>query len=266
MEGWRTRLDGLTGDEAAALFLAGVPGAAGELGLSAVLVAAQEKVLATLPAELRGRAARIRERFHLDAPGWFHRREAVPNLGVVAAAVWGNRPLRLRYAGRQRSTSVDVDPLGLVLKAGTWYLVASGGRDIRTYRISRIVEAQTRDGTVQRPAGFDLAAWWAGASADFGDQLRTVPCRLRLDPGALRRLPHIGDPVAGRAAALRAGPPDADGWHTVELTVESIEVAADELRALAGGVEVLAPPGLRRALAEAGAAMAAHNAAPGPTT
>src|SRR5688572_7950298 len=55
VEGWRSTLDGLTADEASALFLAGAPAAAAELGLAHVLTSAQSKVLAGLPPELHGR-------------------------------------------------------------------------------------------------------------------------------------------------------------------------------------------------------------------
>jgi predicted DNA-binding transcriptional regulator YafY len=121
VEGWRTDLDGLTGDEASALFLAGAPAAAAELGLGSVLAAAQAKVLTTLPPELRGRAGRIRERFLLDAPGWFHTPEPLDALAPVAEAVWDGRRLAFRY-GRDatRAATRQVDPLGLVLKGGTW--------------------------------------------------------------------------------------------------------------------------------------------------
>ncbi len=117
VEGWRTRLDGLSADEAAALFLSGAPQAAADLGLAAVAVNARAKVDATLPAELRGRAGRIRERFLLDAPGWFARPEPLGALPAVADAVWEARRLDLRYG--PRATRRRVDPLGLVLKAGT---------------------------------------------------------------------------------------------------------------------------------------------------
>jgi predicted DNA-binding transcriptional regulator YafY len=260
LEGWRTRLDGLTGDEAAALALAGVPGAADELGLSTVLVAAQEKVLAALPPDLRGRAGRIRERFHLDAPGWFHHDEAVPHLGTIASAVWGGQPLRVRYRMRERSVERRIDPLGLVLKAGTWYLAAAVDGHVRTYRAGRIVAAEIAEGEVARPVGFDLAAWWASSSADFGARFRVFTCRLRLSPSALRTLPHVVDAQAGRAAVDAAGAPDAAGWRVVQVDTESLEVAADQLTALGAGVEVLAPPALRARLAGVGAAMAANNA------
>jgi len=262
VEGWRTDLDGLTGDEAMALALAGAPGAADDLGLGAVLLAAETKVRAVLPPELRARAERVRSRFHLDAPGWFHRREDTEVLGPLAEAVWASRRVRVAYERSDRTVQRTLDPLGVVLKGGTWYLVARHRGDIRTYRVSRIRELAVLTDTFARPDGFDLARHWASSRSEFERSLRRYPCRLRLSPRALGLLPTVVDPVAGQQAVDRAGPADADGWREVELETESEHVAVGQLTALGTEVEVLEPAALRAAFAAVGTAMAARNGAP----
>jgi predicted DNA-binding transcriptional regulator YafY len=252
VEGWRTRLDGLTADEASALFLGGAPAAVAELGLGTVLTAAQTKVLATLPPELRGRVGRVRQRFHLDAPGWFHRDESLPHLATVAEAVWADRRLDVRYGRRDRPVSRRLDPLGLVLKAGTWYLVAAHRGEPRTYRVGRIEEAEIRDERSVRPDDFDLGAWWATSSSAFDRTLLRDTVRLRLSARALWLLRRLTDVTA-------LGVPDADGWQEVTVGVEGPEVALEQLAGLGDGVEVLDPLSLRAALAALGRSMAARN-------
>ncbi|HEX9969294.1 MAG TPA: WYL domain-containing protein, partial [Acidimicrobiales bacterium] len=246
---------------AAALFVAGAPSSAvADLGLGTVLAAAQSKVLSTLPAELRGRAARVRERFHLDAPGWFPREEQQPHLGAVADAVWRERRLRLRYRRGDGDVQRTVDPLGLVLKAGTWYLVARGRRGVVTYRLSRITSATVLDEGFERPVSFDLAAWWDESGAEFDRSIRRVRARLRLAPFAVRRLADaVGLPAAQEARAT-ASEAAEEGWVTVDVDVESVEVAAHQLFSLGGGVEAMAPVELRHRLHELAAALAARNA------
>lgn len=261
VEGWRTRLDGLTAEEASALFLSGAPQAVADLGLATVAVTARVKVDATLPAELRGRASRIRERFLLDAPGWFTRPEQLVALPVVAEAVWEGRRIDLAYG--EQSTRRRVDPLGLVLKAGTWYLIARHRRDIKTYRISRIHRAGIRPETFVRPDGFELAAWWAESSSAFDRSLLTYCCRVRLSSDAQRRLPRVVPHDAVRRMLEDAGPPDAEGVRTVDLLLESEEVAADQLTGLGDGVEVIAPEALRHRLYTVGLRMAQRNAPSG---
>ena len=274
VDGWRTRLDGLTSQEAAAIFAVGAPQVLAELGMSAALAGAQAKLLATLPAELREHASSVAERFHLDAPGWFHTPQQVTQLAAVAEAVWEQRTLRITY-GRRKDTGGPqpaepagwvsqvertIEPLGLVLKAGTWYVGAQAGGTVLTYRVDRITSAEPTGGTFERPAGFDLADRWAGAASRFESRMLRTTVRLRLGPWAIKLLPRVADPDAGLRAVAHAGPPDADGWRELELDVESIEVAAGQLTALGGEVEALDPPELRAALAAAGTALAARNA------
>ena len=127
--GYRTRLTGLTRDEAEALFLTGLPGPAGDMGLADAVASAELKVLAALPPSLRDAPARTGQRFHLDVPGWF--RESTPPrwLTELARAVWRDRVVELRYRRGDREVTRRVEPYGLVLKSGTWYLVGRVGDD-----------------------------------------------------------------------------------------------------------------------------------------
>ena len=236
LDGWTGRLDGIAVDEAGALFLAGS--------------IAQAKVLSTLPRELRSRAGRIRERFHVDAPDWFTADEPVPHLDVVADGVWTGRRLDVVYAGKERR----LDPLGLVLKAGRWYLVAAHRGHPATWRIGRIESASVRDEPAERPADFDLATWWQASSKEFDRAIRRSEVRLRVSErslGTLRR--------AVQLPGLAPGEPAEDGWYELTIPVESDEVAAHQLLALGAEVEVLDPPTVRAALADAGRAMARRN-------
>src|SRR5882672_746159 len=117
LDGWRTRLTGLTALEAQALFLAGLPGPAAELGLAEVMEAAQQKLLAALPAGWQGDARRVGARFHLDPVGWFRDSMPVDQLPAIAAAVWSERRLRIRYESWSGIVDREIAPLGLVLKS-----------------------------------------------------------------------------------------------------------------------------------------------------
>src|SRR6201987_4826857 len=143
--GYRTRLTGLTADEAEALFAAGVPGPAAELGLGGELAAARLKLLAALPSKLQERATRAERLFHLDARGWFRAEDSVPHLPALASAVWSGCRVRIRYREGMRVVQRTIDPLGLVIKAGAWYLVAHRVAGMRVYRVSRVVSVRPLD-------------------------------------------------------------------------------------------------------------------------
>jgi predicted DNA-binding transcriptional regulator YafY len=258
LDGYRTRLTGLTADEADALFLAGLPGAAADLGLGSTLAATQLKLLAALPPELRERAARIRDRFHLDAPGWLREAEELPSLATVADAVWTQHRLHVRYERSNRAV-VDrvLEPLGLVLKAGTWYLVASvpaDHRGPRTYRVSRVHAAAALDESFERPTGFDLEAHWAGYQRDYEQRLFHDTATIRLSPAGRQLLFLIGA-AAARAGHAAMSEPDADGWATTTVPTESVKHAHHALLQLGADVEVVAPAELRELVAASARAM-----------
>jgi predicted DNA-binding transcriptional regulator YafY len=260
--GYQSRLRLLLEPEATALALAGVPGAAEQLGLGAVLAAAQTKVDEALPPELRGRAGRVRERFLLDAPAWFRDVDEVPLLPALSEAVWEGRRVDIRYRIGDRVVRRTVGPLGLVLKAGTWYLVALAGRrrSVRTYRVSRVLSVRDRGERVERPEGFDLAAAWQESQMSFARDILRIEVRARIRRPTAGRLRLAMGEVAANEAMAAAGPPDRAGWCATTFPAESVEVAHSELLRLGADIEVLEPVELRLRLAESGRALARHHA------
>jgi predicted DNA-binding transcriptional regulator YafY len=248
MDGYRFPLRGLRPDEAEALLILGVPAVLRELGLAGALTAAHRQIQVTAGV---GSGALV----HLDMPRWFGGQEEVPCLRDLARALRLSRKLAIRYPPPDREPRV-VGPLGLVNKAGTWYLVAhcvahagagAGAGDIRVFRAGRVSAARILAEPVGRPAGFELAAFWAHWSAEFEASRPRLEVRLAASPDALSAFGEVFGPAA--APALEAvEPPGQDGWRVVTLSFEHERAAVHRLAGFGDQVEVLDPPAVRAAL------------------
>jgi predicted DNA-binding transcriptional regulator YafY len=249
VDGYRTRLTGMTGEEAEALFLSGLPGPAAELGLGTVVASSRLKVLAALPPELRARASRLVERFHLDAAGWFRTNEPVPHLPALFEAVWESRRVQIDYERGDRSVGRVLEPLGIVLKAGVWYLVATADGQIRTYRVSRVAAVDVLEDRFDRPPAFDLGAYWSEASAAYERDIPRLELVIRIRPNRLDRLAiAIGDRAVTEAERLAE--PDADGWLRLRLRLHWPDEIPGQLLGLGSDIEVLGPGATRTRIVE----------------
>jgi predicted DNA-binding transcriptional regulator YafY len=243
LNGYRTRLNGLSAAEAEALFLAGLNRETADLGLAGVAASARTKLLAAMPAEVRAGADRIRSRFHLDAPAWFGEGESLDHLPTVADAVWRERPIRIRYRSWTAERERRVEPLGIVLKGGAWYLVGRVEASVRTYRISRILHLEVLDEPFARPEPFDLESYWSDSTRRLDAELHPHEATVRFSPRAMRMIESIL-PAYVRGNAV-IGAPDADGWRTARMPVATPEHAVAELLRFGPEIEILAPPELR---------------------
>ncbi|MFH0244687.1 helix-turn-helix transcriptional regulator [Streptomyces sp. HK10] len=249
--GYRTRLTGLGRDEAEALFLSGVPSALREMGLADAASAARLKVAAALTPELADAPRSAAQRFHLDAPGWWQPTETPEALPVLAEAVWDDRLVAARYRRRDGSRAErTLEPYGLVLKAGVWYLVARADGDPRVYRVDRFGPVTPLDGRFERDGDFDLPGFWEERAAAFARSILRETAVVRLTEAGVRALRYATDRVAAEDA-LALGKTDGKGLTTVTLPVESLDVAYGQLLALGPECEVLGPPELRERMARA---------------
>jgi predicted DNA-binding transcriptional regulator YafY len=276
LEGYRFPLRGLSGDEAEALLVLGVPAAVAELGLADALAAAQQKIRVT--ADASGSAGAfgasaahggagggpVPALVHLDLPRWFGGTEPVPWLRTLATAVRGRRRLRIGYRRGDRDgergaeSSRVVCPLGLVNKAGIWYLVAAAGErpgpadsgrspDPTVFRVGRVTSALALTDGFDRPSDFELGAFWSGWSASFVTSRPRLEVRVRASADAIAVFPEVfGDAV--RPALDAAPPADERGFRDVALTFEHEAAAVQRLAGFGGQVEVLSPQDVRARL------------------
>ena len=141
----------------------------------------------------------------------------------------------------------EVDPYGLVLKSGVWYLLAGRDGETRTYRISRVEDAEVLDAPCRRPRGFDLEKAWAASVNAFRERAVATQVTVRLTPGA--------SAVFLRVASEYLRGPVAGGVAT--LVFASEQAAAAQLAGYVAEVTVLSPAGVRRRLAGIGRRLAA---------
>jgi predicted DNA-binding transcriptional regulator YafY len=244
---YRTRVTGLSREEAEALAAAGVPRLLSDIGLRRALRSGLVKLSSSLPAMQRLAAEELRRRLHVDVAPWFHVSESVSHLALLREAVLEDRELHLRYR-RRDGTSLEeaVRPYGLVAKAESWYLVAETRRGMRVFRVSRVVAARLGESCFARRGDFDLQAFWERWARQFEAGRRGYPVRLRVAAGAEER---VAEALGGRArAALHRAKRDRRGAKTIVVDFEKEAYAVSSLAGLGRAVLVLRPAGLKRGL------------------
>lgn len=251
-EGWRTNLTGLTENEAQALFLAGLPTAAAELGLGSASASARLKMLASLPDALRDNAEQVNARLHFDPIDWF--RAAVPTdqLQAIAHCVWHQLIVTIQYESWKGTKDRVIKPLGLIMKAGAWYAVAlvDEAKEPRIYRLSNIKRLEISEHSFRRPKKFDLAAFWKQSTQRFESEIYSDHAILLVTSRGMKRISEFSAAV-GEAARMTASPdPNNEGWTKVTVPIESVDFAAGQLLSVGTDVQVQGPIALRNRMKE----------------
>lgn len=259
LDSYRFPLGPLSSEEAAALLVLGVPEVLAELSVGGALMADHNRLLAT--SSLAG--GDWRRLVHLDMPRWFHHAEPAPCLATLAQALQLSRWAEITYPGAKPKAvrSRPVGPLGLVNKAGVWYLVAMlDSERISVFRVGRLTAARVLHERFDFPSGFDLVSYWQNWSQEFQASIPRLGVVVRASALAMRIMPEVlGN--AARDAISQATGPDELGWCQVHLNFESKEAAAHKLLGFGDQVEVVSPGEVRRHLvATATAALKRYSA------
>ncbi len=246
LDRYRTNLTGLKeGELRALLMLFSGPGPLDRLGVHQEWKSAMRKLSAALPNAARVDEEQVRQRFYLDWSWWFHDQEPIPHLNTIQQAVWQGFRLRLRYRTYLMApTEVEVEPYGLVAKAGVWYLVAAVAGTARVFQVAWIMDVEPLVAQFARLPGFDLQEFWQDWCANYEHNHQAFLVTVRVSPALFHILPlYFGRRLVDRLT--RSGPPDAHGWFTLTLTFESLEAARERILSFGGAAEVLEPEALR---------------------
>jgi predicted DNA-binding transcriptional regulator YafY len=213
------------------------------------VAAAELKLLAALPADWQAEATRMSSGFHLDPKGWFSSGPRPEFLQAIAEAVWSETRITIKYDSWTQISERTVEPLGLVLKGGVWYLVAQRETGLRTYRMSQILALTPTDERFQRPADFDLPRHWRQSTASFEREIYVGVARVRATRTGISRLKDISqrckDEIEAQTPVF-----DDDGWAELDVPIEEERWASREMTRAGAEVQVLAPEGLRLRMIE----------------
>lgn len=247
IDGYQSKLTGLSEAEVQALFLTRPAGLLADLGLDKASAAGLIKLQASLPLPHQRDATFAQERIHIDLTGWNNAKEAVPVLPTLLEAVWNERKLQITYnRGECETVERVLDPLGLVAKGSAWYLVARVEDSFRSYRVSRVQSATVLPVPCERPAAFDLAAYWQESAREFKEKFPRYAVTLRVHPDFVMHLYLVGR--FSRVEKIEE--PETDSWRQAIIVFQVEEMAVQGLLGLGANIEIVEPPELRAKIIE----------------
>jgi predicted DNA-binding transcriptional regulator YafY len=250
IDGYETKLTGLTPAEIRSLFLARPPVLLAELGIKEAADAAWLKLRAALPVGVRHQAEFVRERLLIDSRNWRDAAESLTSLPVILEALWVARRLKFQYVKSDgESSEREVDPLGLVARANNWYLVAARGDERRTYRVSRILAAEILRAPCSRPDKFDLAAYWEASTNRFREHLPRYEATFLVTPAILPWVRYRSRRVIEQM--------EAGDRIRVSMRFDAPEECRQFALAFGAELEVVEPPELREYVVATARAVAA---------
>ncbi|WP_243297113.1 helix-turn-helix transcriptional regulator [Bacillus litorisediminis] len=243
MEQYRTNLTGLKVNELKSLFLTPSAQLLNDLGLTKEWEEARQKLLASVPSIFQKEAGNVWERIYVDTSTWRQSPVKVESFQILQQSLWDEKKLQIRYE-RADGETVDriVEPLGLVAKGSTWYLIASANGEIRNYRASRIIAASVTAETFSRPEGFNLAEYWQDSTDQFIKALPKYEVDVEMSASIVPRIKFTGRFVQ----ILHTQSPTKNGWIPANLCFETEQEACEFILGFGDQIRILSPKTLRK--------------------
>ncbi|UOE57331.1 YafY family transcriptional regulator [Bacillus sp. CMF12] len=245
LEKYRTNLTGLKADEIKTLLLSPSFQHLADLGISDDWKEARQKLLAAIPAPMKDDVKDISNRIHIDTSTWRQTPREMKSFGILQQAVWDEKKLRIQYEKADKQTIERiVDPLGLVAKGNTWYLIAASDEKIKSYRVSRIVDAELINEKFSRPNDFDLAEYWLESKQKFISSLPRFEVDVEISPSIIQRITFTGRFVQ----VIHMDNPKDNRWIPASLCFDTEQEAREYILGFGDQIKIIRPVSLRKSV------------------
>ncbi|MFD5020746.1 helix-turn-helix transcriptional regulator [Paenibacillus sp. NPDC058367] len=235
-EGYRTSLTGMKPQEIGSLLLSADASIMKDLGIQDDYSSALLKLEAASSHRLSNSANYLSERIHIDGASWHPSDETYPFLSVLQRALWEDRKVKITYLRSNERTVRFIEPLGLVAKRGVWYVVAKSKEELRTFRVSRLVNVEETHEWFKRPDDFDLKQYWEESTTAFKAALPKYQVMLRVRTSVLKELQRE------RFVSVQLIEPTSNAeWVNVDAEFNTIESACRIILSFSPSVIVLSP-------------------------
>jgi predicted DNA-binding transcriptional regulator YafY len=247
LEKYRTNLTGLKADEIKTLLLPHSFQHLADLGISDDWKEARQKLLAAIPAPLKDDIKDISNRIHIDTNTWRQSPREMKSFGILQQAVWEEKKIQIQYEKADKQTIERiVEPLGLVAKGNTWYLIAASDEKIKSYRVSRILKAEQINENFSRPNNFDLADYWQVSKQKFISSLPRFEVEVEISPSIIQRINFIGRFVQ----VLHTDSPKENGWIPASLCFDTEQEAREYILGFGNQIKIIRPVSLKKSVRE----------------
>lgn len=235
-EGYRTSLTGMKPLEIGSLLLSADSSILKDLGIQDDFSTAVLKLEAASSTRSNNPVSYLSERIHIDGASWHPSDETYPFLSVLQEALWENRKVKITYLRNNEKKERMIEPLGLVAKRGVWYVAARSEGDMRTFRVSRLTEAEATNDFFERPDAFNLKNYWEESTAAFKAALPKYAVKLMVKENILKELQRE------RYVSITFTEPTTDAeWVNIEAEFNTVESACRIILSFTPSIIVVAP-------------------------
>ncbi|ARI78989.1 helix-turn-helix transcriptional regulator [Halobacillus mangrovi] len=242
IDDWKQKLSWLKEKELQSLFLPPAEKILTDLDIDISSKEVKNKLLLSLPEHSRQQARSLWERIYVDMGTWKNTQtDITAAMETLQDVVMNEQKAKILYkkANGDEKESI-IQPLGLVAKASTWYVVAMNENgDYRSYKVARIKQISKEEDYFERPADFDLASYWKNSKKTFAETLPNFSVEVKVSTSAYKRIMFTG-----RFVTKTSEKGTEDGWAYVELTFQTEEEAVNFILGFGNQILVVSPKDL----------------------